>query len=90
MKFSEEIDLFYNAECIVGLHGAGLANIVFCKPGTKVIELTNITTASMYEIIAKKNNLNYTSIVVETKQSFSSQQGQIHIPVSSLNKILEN
>ena len=90
MKFSEQIDLFYNAECIVGLHGAGLANLVFCKPGTRVIELINITTASMYEIIAKKNDLNYTSIDVEAKQSFPNQQGQIKIPVSSLNKILEN
>ena len=90
MKFSEEIDLFYNAECVVGLHGAGLANIVFCKPGTRVIELINTNTGSMYEIIAKKNDLNYTSIVVEAKQSFSDQQGQIKIPVSSLNKILEN
>ena len=92
MKFSEQIDLFYNAECIIGLHGAGLANLVFCKPGTRVIELINTSTSSHFEIIAKKNNLNYTSIAVEAKQSFSkpSQQGQIHIPVSSLNKILEN
>ena len=90
MKFSEQIDLFYNAECIIGLHGAGLANLVFCKPGTRIIELINTNTGSMYEIIAQKNNLNYTSIAVEAKQSFSNQQGQIHIPVSSLNKILEN
>ena len=89
MKFSEQVDLFCNAEHIVGLHGAGLANIVFCQPGTRVIELTNATTASMYEIIAKKNNLNYTSIDVEAKQNFPNQQGQIEVPISSLKKLLE-
>ena len=89
MKFSEQVDLFCNAEHIVGLHGAGLANIVFCQPGTRVIELTNVTTESMYEIIAKKSNLNYTSIDVEAKQNFPNQQGQIEVPISSLKKLLE-
>ena len=42
--------------------------------------------------LRKKNDLNYTSINVEAKQSLSyaGQQGQIEIPVSSLKKILEN
>ena len=43
----------------------------------------------MYEIIAKKNNLNYTSIDVEAKQNFPNQQGQIEVPISSLKKLLE-
>ena len=89
-KFTEQVNLFFNADCVVGLHGAGFVNSVFCRPGTRVIELINTNTGSMYEIIAKKNDLNYTSIAVEAKQSFSNHQGQIKIPVSSLNKILEN
>ena len=91
IKFAgEQIDLFYNAECIVGLHGAGLANVVFCKSGTRVIELQSTYAGPMYENLAKKNDLNYTSIAVEAKQSSPNQQGHIHIPISSLNKILEN
>lgn len=35
----EQAQIFHNAECIIGAHGAGLANLVFCKPKTKVIEL---------------------------------------------------
>ena len=89
MKFNEEVDLFHNAECVVGLHGAGLINIVFCRPGTRVIELINTSTKSHFEVIAKKNNLNYTSITVEAKQNVPNQQGQIEIPVSSLKKIIE-
>ena len=89
MKFNEEVDLFHNAECVVGLHGAGLVNIVFCRPGTRVIELINTSTKSHFEVIAKKNNLNYTSITVEAKQNVPNQQGQIEIPVSSLKKIIE-
>jgi capsular polysaccharide biosynthesis protein len=35
----EQIDLFDSAEIVVGPHGAGLANLVFCRPGTKVVEM---------------------------------------------------
>jgi capsular polysaccharide biosynthesis protein len=31
--------LLSNAEAVIGPSGAGLANIVFCQPGTKIIEL---------------------------------------------------
>lgn len=33
-------DLFGSASLVVGPHGAGLSNIVFCRPGTTVIEFS--------------------------------------------------
>lgn len=35
----EQIRLFQEASIVVGIHGAGLANFLWCSPGTKVIEL---------------------------------------------------
>lgn len=35
----EQAALFARAEVIVGLHGAALANIVFCAPGTRLLEI---------------------------------------------------
>jgi capsular polysaccharide biosynthesis protein len=35
----QQIDLFRAADIIVAQHGAGLANLLFCVPGTRVIEL---------------------------------------------------
>ena len=96
INFKEQVDLFNKAECVVGLHGAGFANIIFCKPGTKVIELKNSNAGPMYENVAKKNDLNYTSIIVEAKQNHPNQeqikwqQGRIHVPIENLSKILEN
>ena len=94
IKFIDQVELFYNAECIVGLHGGGFANLVFCKPGTKVVELRSSNAGTPIENLAKKNNLNYSSVIVEAKQieEFNSpnQQGSIQIPISSLIKVLED
>ena len=54
IKFKEQVDLFHNAECIVGLHGGGFGNIVFCKPGTKIIELRSLTAGEPIKNLAKK------------------------------------
>jgi hypothetical protein len=38
LSFSEQAELFRHASHVVGVHGAGLSNIVFCPPGTRVLE----------------------------------------------------
>lgn len=35
---SEQIDLFSHAEVVVGPHGGGLSNLVWCRPDTGVVE----------------------------------------------------
>jgi glycosyltransferase involved in cell wall biosynthesis len=39
MSVVDQILLFQSAEFVISPHGAGLANLLFCEPGTKVIEL---------------------------------------------------
>jgi hypothetical protein len=39
LSVEEQIRTFARAELIVAAHGAALANLVFCSPGTRVIEL---------------------------------------------------
>ena len=91
-NFREQVDLFHNAECIVGLHGGGFGNIVFCKPGTKIIELKSTTAGDAIKSLAKKNDLNYISVEAKAKEIYKfetpNQQGSIHIPTSSLIKVL--
>lgn len=38
-KISDDAALFAGADVVVGPHGAGLANVVFCPPGGKLLEL---------------------------------------------------
>lgn len=41
MTLNDQIALFACAKVIISPHGSGLTNIIFCSPGTKVIELTS-------------------------------------------------
>jgi hypothetical protein len=39
MTVPDEAEYFNSAKLILGAHGSGFTNLVFCEPGTKVIEL---------------------------------------------------
>ncbi|MDH4228514.1 MAG: glycosyltransferase family 61 protein [Nitrospirota bacterium] len=39
MAFRQQAELFSGAEAVVAVHGSGLANLMFCRPGTVVIEV---------------------------------------------------
>lgn len=41
LSFKDQIQKFANSDVIIASHGAGLTNILWCKAGTKVIEVTS-------------------------------------------------
>ncbi len=55
----EVIHLFGSAQCIVAPHGAGLANLIFANPGTKVIEMFSGHISFDYWIISSQLQLQY-------------------------------
>ena len=94
ISFSDQVNYFYSADYVVGLHGAAFANIAFCNPGTKIIELKGLHAGVAIENLAKKNDLNYYSIACKAKELSKyqgpNQQGQIEVPINNLTKILED
>lgn len=48
MAFEEQINVFRGSDVIIGPHGAGLANIVFSKSGTTLIEL--LQESGLYKV----------------------------------------
>ncbi len=67
LSFDEQVALFSSAMCILAAHGAGLANIVFCRPGTEVLEIfpTGYSTAA-YWLTACATNVRYACAVAPT------------------------
>lgn len=67
LSFDEQALLFANAEYIIGAHGAGLTNMVFCKTGTKIIELMPHTLLRWcYRQIAMIADLPYQCVITHS------------------------
>lgn len=65
ISFHDQAKLFRNAKTIVSPHGAGLSNIIFCKPKTQIIELTMDSYVNpCFVRIAQAFDFNYFLIVV--------------------------
>jgi hypothetical protein len=63
LSLEEQISLFKGAEHVVGSVGAGMTNIVFCKPGTNVTFLSSgMFPDTFFWFIALHRQLNYVDI----------------------------
>jgi capsular polysaccharide biosynthesis protein len=81
----EQVSIFNNCKKIVAPHGAGLANIAFCKKNTKVVELIPKNHPSRaHRRISNINKLNYNSIYC--KKITNDKNGDMLINL----KILKN
>ena len=85
----EQATLFHNAKMIVALHGAGLANLIYCKPKTTVVEITNPAFPSpLYYQISSLFHLKYYPIMGKVKAGFISKKndikGNVNIDVQSI------
>lgn len=57
---AQQIQIFAEAKVIVAPHGAGLANLAFCRPATKIVELFHPEhIVPTYWMISNHNNLDY-------------------------------
>ena len=71
-EIEEQIEIFSNAEKIIAPHGSNLANIIFCKPGTEIFEITpsfkinEKILEERYLNLSLINNLKYNKIISDT------------------------
>ena len=85
----DQIKLFYNAKKMVGLHGAGFANVMFANPELRVLELKPSGAGKIFENLSKKCKLNYDCIsVTPEKYNLNNQMGHIRIDLNLLEKKL--
>ncbi len=60
MPAAAQIDLFLDADWVIGTHGSALTNLMFCSPGTKVLELMpECEFRTYFWLIAEKLGLPY-------------------------------
>jgi len=90
----EQANLFSRASVVVAAHGAALTNIMFCKPGTRVIELYASHLAPCYRAISALGELQYWRLYCGDDQSGHSlsdsdkRSGNLTVPLEPLRKVL--
>ncbi|MEP6747109.1 MAG: glycosyltransferase 61 family protein [Bacteroidota bacterium] len=87
MSIQQQATLFHGAEIIIAPHGAGLANIVFCKPDAVIIELRAKShtgeLATVYEHLSGILHLNhYTYVCDEYINAFGKRAIYLDLSVS--------
>jgi len=85
LSFNQQIKIFNNSKIIVGVHGAGLTNFIFCKKNTKILEIRHrLNPNEIYEKIGFFNNLKYQTFKVEEIKN--NKFGDIIIDIKKLQK----
>lgn len=88
LNFFEEVYLFKNANYVIGAHGAGLANLAFCKKGTKIIEIRPKNyTNSLYSKLSDINNLDYRLISTDVVETQNQSFGDINLDINHLKNL---
>ncbi len=98
-EIDEQIEIFANAEKIIAPHGSNLANIIFCKPGTEIFEISPTFKENenlfidRYSDLSAINNLIHNKIISDTVDvdihSISAQK-YIHPSVLSQSNYYKN
>lgn len=69
MTVVEQARLFANVRCVVAPHGAGLTNLVFCQPGTKVVDVFSPNWVNpCYWTMSNQLDLEYHYLIGEGKR----------------------
>jgi hypothetical protein len=94
LSFREQINLFSEAEAVVGLHGAGLTNTIFADSGCKILEIFDPNHVYVhYYALADIMGHNYWYLLGEPSgQARSSHNASghqdVHVPVDEFAKSL--
>ncbi len=93
LSIREQVELLSSAEIVVAPHGAGLTNLVFCQPGTKVIELLSPQAVStLFWNLGNHMGLDYYYLLGEGEESTKpilALRENISINLHSLDKLLQ-
>ena len=86
----EQARIFNESSVVIAPHGAGLTNIVFCQPGTKVLELFSPRFFSLaYIHLSSLLNLKHAHIMGDTRSEDVDFLANFHIDLEEIKSFLD-
>tara|TARA_B100001057_G_scaffold496767_1_gene599074 strand:+ start:594 stop:1721 length:1128 start_codon:yes stop_codon:yes gene_type:complete len=89
-SLTDQISIFSNAKCVVGLFGASMKMLTFCKKNTKIFEIMPQKAGNEFLNISKKLKLKHFQLKIKPKlKSFIPQNGLIFCNIKLFEKKLK-
>lgn len=89
LSLAQQIRHFRDAEAIVAPHGGGLANLAFCSPPCRVIELFPAANIDVYYRLSRALGLDYRYVVAESGNREKLGLEDYRVPLDALRRALE-
>jgi capsular polysaccharide biosynthesis protein len=92
MKFVDQVDIFRSADVVLAPHGAGLANLAFCAPGTKCLELFSPTYVSdLYAVLSQIVGAQYFYLVGAGRREWKTRRSneEFELDLRELEELFE-
>lgn len=91
LSLKEQAEVFGAAEIVVGAHGAALTNLVFCRPGTQVVELFSPKYVNpCYRDLCVAGGLNHSAVIGDGKDwVLSEKHDQPSAPITASWELVE-
>ena len=72
LSIFDQISLFNSSKLVIGLHGAGFANIIFCKKNTKIFEIirNNESRRNAVKVISNHSKLIHKKIIINKYKNY--------------------
>jgi capsular polysaccharide biosynthesis protein len=90
---TEQIEIYYNASFILGPHGASFSNIIWCRPGTHLMELfSGNYVPDFFLYLANITGMKYSAYYEDAPQKINHIDAlveDIHVSVPQLKACLE-
>jgi len=90
----DQAKIFSSARVIVSPHGAGLANLTFCRPGTKVVEIYSPQYINpLYYVLSNQMELDYSYLIgagLSPEAGAHQIMDDITVDLSQVRRLLAN
>jgi capsular polysaccharide biosynthesis protein len=90
MSFTQQVSAFANARAVICPHGGGLSNIMFCAPGTIVVEFFFERSGVMYRDVSATRGLRYIGYIHARDGASQSGDETYKIDLVQLRRLLDS
>ena len=88
---AEQARIFSGARVVLGLHGSGLANLVFCRPGAALVEVHEphpTRTTNAYWVLSRQRGMRYYGLEARRAAESSAEQDLV-VDANALERLVE-